>query len=329
MPEYTYEERPARKVFSRVGLGLCVILLAALGAQLLWFALPELIPGIQWLSAESWWTWLGIGVPMYLVAIPLGALVFRTVPAAPPEKQPFGVKKFLIFVPIAFAITYLGNIIGTVLSLILSGGTAENAVSELALDNHPLKVLIMVILAPLMEELVFRKLLIDRTRQYGEKTAVFLSAITFGLFHQNLFQFFYAFGAGLLLAYLYVRSGKLRYPVILHAIVNFMGSVVAPAVLSLLDQEQLLQMETLPPQEMLNAMMQILPGLLGYLAYAFFLFGLFITGLVFLGIYHRRVTWQEMPGQLPVGQRVKTVYLNVGMILFVLLCLIFIVISLL
>ena len=30
-----------------------------------------------------------------------------------------------------------------------------------------------------------------RDGKFGEKTAVFLSALTFGLFHANLFQFFY------------------------------------------------------------------------------------------------------------------------------------------
>ena len=320
--------RCTRKEFSTIGIALSVMLVVAFGAQLLWFSVPAAIPQLQGLLQKKFWTWLGVGIPMYLLAMPLGALILWLVPAAAPEKKPFSIGKFLIFVPVAFFITYAGNIIGTFLSMFLSSGTAENPLNELAMENSLWKVLTMVILAPVMEELLFRKLLIDRAVRYGEKTAVLLSAITFGLFHQNLFQFFYAFGAGLLLAYLYVRSGKLRYPILLHMIVNFMGSVVAPAVMSLVDQEQLLQLQNLPAQEMIQGTMQILPGLLLMLLYLMLLVGLSIAGLVLLIIFGRRLTWKEIPGQLPLENKFKTVYLNFGMIMFVALCLVMFVVAL-
>ena len=49
-----------------------------------------------------------------------------------------------------------------------------------------------VVLAPVMEELIFRKVLIDRTIVYGDKAAVVLSGLLFGVFHGNFHQFFYA-----------------------------------------------------------------------------------------------------------------------------------------
>lgn len=42
----------------------------------------------------------------------------------------------------------------------------------------------------------------------------------------NLGQFFYAFALGLLLAYAYFRSGRLRVPVALHMLFNLYGSGV-------------------------------------------------------------------------------------------------------
>jgi len=321
--------RSARREFSVMGLALCVVFAVSFGAQLLWFGVPALIPGLQGLLEKNYWTWLGVGIPMYVLAMPLGALILWLVPAAPPEKNPFSVGKFLIFVPVAFFITYAGNIIGTMLSLVLSDGLAENPINDLAMENSFWKVLTMVILAPVMEELLFRKLLIDRAVRYGEKTAVLLSAITFGLFHQNLFQFFYAFGAGLLLAYLYVRSGKLRYPIILHMIINFMGSVVAPAILTLLDQEKLTQMQSLPPEEMVQALMEVLPQMLVVMLYGLTLLGLSIAGLVLLIVFVRKLQWKEVPGQLPLENKFKTVYLNFGMILFAVLCLVMFVVALL
>ena len=50
----------------------------------------------------------------------------------------------------------------------------------------------------------------------------------FGLFHLNLFQFFYAFGLGLMFGYVYMRTSQLRYSIVMHMIINFNGSVLAP-----------------------------------------------------------------------------------------------------
>ena len=116
-------------------------------------------------------------------------------------------------------------------------GTAVNGVVELAQDNHPLKVLFVVILAPVLEELVFRKQLLDRTRRYGERASAMLSAVTFGLLHMNLFQFFYAAAVGMLLAYVYTRTGKYSLCVAMHAAFNFMGSIVTSLLVGLLPED--------------------------------------------------------------------------------------------
>ena len=66
----------------------------------------------------------------------------------------------------------------------------------------------LVIVGPIFEEWLFRKQLIDHTRKYGEKTAILLSGLAFGLFHMNLFQFFYAFLLGLMFGYVYTRTSS-------------------------------------------------------------------------------------------------------------------------
>ena len=138
----------------------------------------------------------------------------------------------------------------------------------------------MVILAPLLEELICRKLLIDRTVRYGEKLSVLMSGLIFGLLHQNLFQFFYAFALGSVFAYVYVRTGRIRYTIILHAIVNFLGAVVAPAVLSVLNMDALEKLEA--GEISVELLMEILPGYLVLMAYSTVLMGLSVFGLVLL-----------------------------------------------
>lgn len=324
MDEMTYDLKPARKTFSRIGLSLFIIPVIATVLQALWFGLSRGIWGEDhWMIASSWGMWIGTFAPMYCVAIPVALLMLRELPAQVPQDNKLGAGNFWVFLLISMCLMYGGNLIGSFLSAVLSGGKAQNAISDYAMDTNPLKILVMVILAPLLEEYVCRKQIIDRTRQYGEKTAVFLSALAFGLLHQNLFQFFYAFGVGLVLAYIYTRTGRLRYTVLLHGILNFMGSVVAPFILTQLNMDTLANMDpNAPMEELMPIYAEILPGLILFLLYILILLGASIAGFVLLIIKCRHLTWHNAEAQLPKGTAVKTVYLNVGMILYVLLCLV-------
>lgn len=330
MNETTYDFASAKRTFSRMGLALSAILAISTVLQVLWFAIPAAISGEDnWASTSSWWMWLGTIVPLYMLAIPIGLMIMRKLPTQTPQDNKLSAKNFLVFVPMCICVMYGGNLIGTVLSLVLSGGTAENAVMNYAMDNSLLKVLVMVILAPLLEEYVCRKQVIDRTRQYGEKTAVFLSALVFGLLHQNLYQFFYAFGLGLIFAYIYTRTGRLRYSVLLHGFVNFLGSVVAPWLLSNVD---IAALENLDPTASEEVIMEILapmlPGFLMFMLYALLLIGFAVWGLVLLILKCRKLMWKQAEAQLPGGTAVKIVYLNVGMVLYILLCIASIIIAL-
>lgn len=331
MNDINCNEKGTRKTFSRIGLALSTIFIVSTILQALWFGVFEQIPGIgNWLADSTWGMWLGTFVPMYVIGVPVGLLILKRVPGEAPQENKLGGKNFVIFLLISFFLMYGGNILGTMLSLLLSGGEAQNALMDYAMDTNPLKILVMVILAPLIEEYIFRKKIIDRTRKYGEKAAVFLSAFAFGLFHMNLFQFFYAFGLGWLFAYIYMRTGRLRYSVMLHGIVNFLGSVVAPAILSMVDLEALAAMDpNATAEEIMVLYGDMLPGLVVYLLYAIALIGLAITGLVFLILKCRKLVWRDAQCQLSGRRAVKTIYMNFGMVSFVLLSLSFMIISLL
>ena len=311
MDESHYDLAAARKAFSRIGLAFCAILVITWVLQVLWVTIPTAIWGEDnWATSTSWGMWLYASIPLYCFAIPTGLLILRKLPAQAPQEAQLDRSDFFIFLPICFCLMYTGNLLGTGLSYLLSSGTAENAVESFAMDNHPLKFVVIVILAPLLEEYVCRKQLIDRTRQYGEKTAVLLSALVFGLLHQNLFQFFYAFALGLVFAYIYTRTGRLRYSVAIHCIINFMGSVIAPWLVSMTNEAALSGIDpfALPPSLLLTAL------------YGMFLIGMSIAGLVLLISKSRQLIWKEAAAPLPRGTAAKTVYLNVGMVLYILLC---------
>ena len=197
------------------------------------------------------------------------------------------------------------------------------------MDMNPIKVVVMVILAPIFEELIFRKLMLDRISKYGEKMAIFFTALAFGLLHQNLFQFFYAFGVGLVFGYIYMRTGRIRYSIILHAIINFMGAVIAPYILKLIDIEKLTNISSeVAPEEALNLVLEILPEFLIYTLYSNILFGIIIAGLVLFIIQLRKLKWQHSELELPKDKVFKTAQLNAGVILYVAICTVFTVIAL-
>lgn len=267
---------------------------------------------------NPWFLWAATFIPQYLVGVPLFLLFLSKMPVVEQSQSKLGGGNFWALLLISFPVMFFGNLIGSFLSGLLSGGTAQNVVDTLVSGGNPLILFTVVILAPLVEEFIFRKQLLDRCSQYGEKTAMVFSALTFALFHMNLFQFFYAFGMGLIFAYVYLRTRRLRYPVLMHMMINFMGSVVPLWVVSNLDLDAL---ANLNPQNLdQETLAAILPGLLIYLVYVLVQLVLVIAGLV-IGIVKRKsFTLQPTTEELPREGRVKTVYANVGFILFAILC---------
>lgn len=313
VPPAPLDLKSIKKVYSRIGWSLCAIFALVVLVQAIIFAI---FPEDSWLMSSSTGTWLITFVPQYLLAMPVGLWLMRKLPAEAPAPVSMGKKNFWIFLAIGFFLTYTGSYLGNLLAGSLSGGGADNLLDAYTMDTNPIKVLFLVILAPLFEELVFRKAIIDRTRIYGEKMAIFLSAITFGLFHMNFYQFFYAFFLGGLYGYIYIRTGKLKYSVIMHGITNFMGGVIAPLILSLIDLEALEQIQNITD---LTAYPQMMQGLLVYYAYVLMLLALWIIGLVFFIKRVKRLVWKEVSTPLPVNKRVNTVFVNAGMLTFVIL----------
>ncbi len=319
----------AKACFSRLGGALVLIAALTAGVQVLLSFLAGVVLEILKVDVNSvpWLMWVLLFVPIYVVGFPVGLKVIKHMPVDQKEQVRLRPGEFFAILLMCFPVMYVGNVVGNVLSALLSGGAAENGLVTLATDSSLLKVLVMVVLAPLMEEYVFRKQLMDRCVRYGEKTAVVFSAITFGLFHMNLFQFFYAFGLGLIFAYVYLKTRRLRYSVAMHMVVNFMGSVAGPWVVSQLDFEALANLSTQTLDE--ATLMAILPGLLLYLGYTFLQLILVIVGLILILLRRKDVQFAPAAEELPREERTRVVYGNAGVVVFVVFCAISIVFSLL
>ena len=117
----------------------------------------------------------------------------------------------------ALGLGYIFNFLGVFLDSFISIFTGVpagdmNPVMD-ALDAlTPGMVIYTCLIAPFMEEFIFRGVLLKKARRFGDRTAVVFCAVMFGLMHGNLNQFLYAVVIGLVLGVVAWVMGVPSYP---------------------------------------------------------------------------------------------------------------------
>ncbi len=232
----------------------------------------------------------------------------------------------------AYAMAMIANIIGLLLITIMNAlhdgiHTASLQDTMLALPSVWL-ILFVCVGAPVFEELIFRKALVDRAIYCSEGTAIAVSGVMFGLFHGNLNQFVYAAALGAFFAFIYVRTGKIRYTMILHAMVNSMATIgtlllkmVSEGASGYLEGTQVLTSASsldlygLLRDPLSSAM--YLGGALGLCIWLLALAAFVITGIILWIVKGKKLFL--LPSRdlsIPKGKRFSTAFLNPGMICF-------------
>lgn len=91
-------------------------------------------------------------------------------------------------------------------------------------SSLPVQIIVLGILMPMSEELVFRGLLFKRLRERGTylQSALY-SALVFGFMHMNLVQMIYGFVLGMMLAYFYEKYGSVKAPIAAHIAMNLLS----------------------------------------------------------------------------------------------------------
>ncbi|MBQ1262683.1 MAG: CPBP family intramembrane metalloprotease [Oscillospiraceae bacterium] len=82
------------------------------------------------------------------------------------------------------------------------------------------------LLAPVLEELLFRSLILERLRRYGDIFAVIVSALLFMLLHASFSSMAYSFVSGIIFGLLAVYTGSVLCPMLLHFINNAISVVM-------------------------------------------------------------------------------------------------------
>lgn len=292
----------AKKTFTISSLAfLCMGVLSFLLGRAAGYAFDALSSAGFAAAGSSYASFAAQIVIMYGIAMPSAMLILRLVPASRIEKTSLPAGQILKYLLICFPVTVIGSIAGNILSSLLSLGRAQDPLDRYIQTPGVMSFILTVLLAPFFEELLFRKLLIDRTVKYGEKNAVLFSAVVFALMHGNFFQIFYTFGAGLVFAYIYVRTGKLRYTLLIHVIMNFLGSVVSPAISA--------WVKGAAGQPYYPAAVTV------SVLFAVSYFAATVAGIVFFVKKVRRLQFKRTEEELLAEERTETIYYNAGFVI--------------
>ena len=224
-----------KSVFSRVGLAAAVLGVVVNLVQMIIITIFNVVnPAFE---SNGWFRYLLIAVSFYLIGFPICCLILKSIPDGPKrEEENLTFGGFIKFFLISYFIMVLLNLFTTGFLWIVGNFKEADVVNPLesVLSNSSIWATIIFagILSPIIEEVLFRGIMLNKLRTYGDKIAIITTALLFGLFHENFSQFFYAVGLGMIFAYVTLKTGTIKYSIGLHIMINMMGSVIGTQVLN-------------------------------------------------------------------------------------------------
>ena len=224
-----------KSVFSRVGLAAAVLGVVVNLVQMIIITIFNVVnPAFE---SNGWFRYLLIAVSFYLIGFPICCLILKSIPDGPKrEEENLTFGGFIKFFLISYFIMVLLNLFTTGFLWIVGNFKEADVVNPLesVLSNSSIWATIIFagILSPIIEEVLFRGVMLNKLRTYGDKIAIITTALLFGLFHENFSQFFYAVGLGMIFAYVTLKTGTIKYSIGVHIMINMMGSVIGTQVLN-------------------------------------------------------------------------------------------------
>jgi len=322
--------KEARGVFSRFHIGLFVFNVVAYAVIILIQIAMMLILGAdaanKLLTDNVYIQWVLSAVSMYIIGFPIFVLIVRNMKTVPRVKNKMRAEEFFLLFLVSQGVMFIGNMIGTSLNGVIGailGHEITNSTSDL-IETTPiwLVFLVVVIVGPIIEELMFRKLMIDRLGRYGDAVAITVSAISFGLFHGNFYQFFYAAMLGFVLGYIYTKTGDVRYSIIMHMLLNFFGSVLIMPIMKM--SEEIEEMSLILNEGGQVDMLKFIQNTMAVGTYTLINYALIISGIITLivGITGKKI---KLSGtceyKIPKERVAGATILNTGTILFLIMSL--------
>lgn len=292
-----------KKFFSKIGINYLIFGIITLFSQIIIFNMIGIID-INLFNDINVKTISG-SICNYIIPLPIFIYLMNKLDSVKLSKENLSIKTLIFYICITFSLMWIGNMVGLTITHAL-GIVIHNDISNpiqniIHSTDLMLNLVLISIIGPIFEEILFRKVLIDRTIKYGAKVSIILSAVLFAFFHGNLNQFFYALLIGGFFAYVYVKTGNIIYTIILHLIINLMGSVVTLLIM------QNVHAITSGTATTFDVVIVII--------YFALIILIFLIGLIGL-INYKKAKFNSSKTQIALKKPLKTVFLNLGMILF-------------
>ncbi len=111
--------------------------------------------------------------------------------------------------------SFSGNKIENGIIILFGQANMSTTMTEQILEGGSLPIIFIcvVVISPIAEEFLFRKVLLERLLPYGSTVAIGISSILFGLSHFNFEQLLYTVFLGIVCANIIVKTGKIRYAI--------------------------------------------------------------------------------------------------------------------
>ncbi len=210
-----------KKSIEKIGFGIAIMFLIS------WIWAIFIRNKLNLTSIQN--TIIGI-IVLYVIGLCLFKLIIKNIPNYKIEKGKISLKELVL----CFLLQFSSILVMSVLTVILSKITGNEIGGEIDALT-PLMLFQLLIFNPIIEEYVFRKLFADKLLKHGELLFMLTSSFCFSIVHGvslGIPQILYTFILGMIWSYVYIKSGNLLVPIILHSLSNLFGSVIIQSLQS-------------------------------------------------------------------------------------------------
>ncbi len=182
---------------------------------------------------------------VFLISIGVSMLLYQKLTGIPwktalPFRRPEG-KLVLCEVPFALGMSVLGGLVATGLTLVVMLFGVTPYIGEIVFPKTTAGLILFflntALLPAILEEMMFRGLVLQSLRRFGDEFALVVSSALFAMAHGNLLQSPNAFLVGLVLGLFCLRTGSLWGGMLAHFLNN--GIILALNLVTMARGEEL------------------------------------------------------------------------------------------
>ena len=147
------------------------------------------------------------------------ALIYMKVKHLQPQGRHEGIdgQGWLVLIILACLVWLFGGQLGQWLADITNDPMSLNYQEQLGGGNPGMLLLLACVAAPCAEELAIRGIAYSYWRKnWSAQTAIYATALLFALIHGTVMHGYFTFALGIILAYVYQRTNKLRNCIFIH-----------------------------------------------------------------------------------------------------------------